>query len=493
MTGWRRWLRRAILIGARVPPLRFALRGICRALTWEVGRELADLPGIEAVYTRHSHPASPTFAPGLSDIDLTVVISDSAAKDPVAVGQCANRVDHLARVIPFVWAQDARFVSRRELAQIEARPGGAEILYLPAGWVRIGGREVRREGPFPSIDAKRTALHPEFNAWWHNVMQTHVLTPRTESSARFCFRVAMKNQLHLQIARGRWTPRVEGYLSDADAPSLFADDPAMMTALSRVDGENREASILHRALEAASAFYCDLPLPSDATWITLRARSDAIDQSHRSRLREIFDREETLRSIAASAIVYPTPHWKRREYQIDLILRDDISPDAFSASVRRIKRSLGGRTFGIGDTDAQISLVPRSAFEHPCFYLGTPFPFLHEHVATCAETLFGSPPRLPAPPPKVERLRWCASYYLFHRFTMHYRPAYVSKDCNFLQLVAVRLFLENDEVLTEAEQIQRRVSVPEPLAGASFAAALRLQSQEYDAVEALLRRTGLLP
>jgi len=522
VTGWQRWMRRGIVLSARVAPLRYLLRGVCQLLTWEVGRELANLPGVEAVYTRHSHPASTTFAPGLSDIDLTVVISDSAAHDAPSLRISSNRVDTVARTVPFVWAQDARFVSRNELAQIEEHPGTAEILYVPAGWMRIGGREVRRGGPAPSVDTKRILLHPEFNVWWHHVMQTHVLTPRTdreESSARFCSRVAMKNQLHLQVARGRWTPRIDGYLPDSDAKALFADDFTMVRLLDEQahqgaahNPEDWEAEILHRSLYDAGSFYRELPISSDAAWITLRPRSEAIDEGHRVKLREIFDREEALRSIAAGAIVYPTPHWMRREYQIDLILRDNIAGEAFREAVRAIKRSLGGRTFGVGDTDAQLTLIPRFAFQHPWFYLGTPFPLLHEHVASSAETLFGNPPRLPAPPSVAERRRWCATYFLFHRFTLHYRPAYVSKDCNFSQLLALRTFLEDGTILTDAADIYRRYVnalgtrsedltalnfltgiAREPLDDESFAAALNLQSQEYDAVEALLRRDGVHP
>jgi hypothetical protein len=514
VTGWARRLRRGIVFGARVPPIRFLLRGVCRLLTWEVGRQLAMLDGVEAVYTRHSHPASATFAPGLSDIDVTLVMSDSAAKDASTVRNCISRVDAVARLVPFVWTQDARFVSRNELAQIEEHPGAAEILYVPAGWVRIGGREVRQAASASSIDRKRIPMHPEFNAWWFNVMQTHVLTPRPgkDFNARFCFRVAMKNQLHLQVARGRWAPGVEGYLPDSDAKFLFSDDPETASLLEQPALEAGEATILYRLLASASAFYRELPFPPEPASATPPPRSNVIGEAHRLKLREIFDHEDALRSIAASIIVYPTPHWMRREYQIDVIMHDDIAPDAFSEAVRAIKGTFGGRTFGIGDTDAQITFVPRSAFEHPWFYLGTPFPFLHEHVAAYAEPLFGDPPRLPAPPPKAERLRWSAQYYLFHRFTMHYRPAYVSKDCNFCQLVALRMFLERGEVLTDAAEIYSRYRnevgprsedltalnvlmgrVCPPLDDASFAAALNLQSHEYDCVAALLRRAGLHP
>ena len=109
------------------------------------------------------------------------------------------------------------------------------------------------------------------------------------------------------------------------------------------------------------------------------------------------------------------------------------------------------------------------------------------------------------PPPRAERLRWCARYFFFHRFTLRYRLQYVSKDCNFCQLVAVRLFLEDGAVLTDAAQVRGAYidkfdpskeetraldflisggALPEEK---TFAAALALQSREYDQIEALLR------
>ncbi len=523
MGKWRRWIRAGIIRSSRLPWIRTLYRKACQLGTWMVGRRLASQPGVEAVYARHSHPRSVTFAPGQSDLDLTLVLDDGAAQDAALVRACTDQVDALSRVFCFVWPQDARLVARRELAQIEAWPGAAEILTAPSGWIRIGGREVRREGRLPAIERNRIPLHPEFNAWWLNVLQTHVLTPQTslaEGHMRLCFRVAMKSQLHLQVGRGRMAPAVEAYLPDSASPSLFAEDAEMAGLLGDLErkgfwaqnAEELKARILHRSLTHAAEFYRDLPVPPDAAWVAPAAgRSAALTEAHRSELRARLDGERALRSIAGTIVVYPTPPWAPCEYQIDLLLDDDVPPAAFGDAVRAIKRSFGGRTFGIGGTHAQLTLVPRSAFEHPWYFLGTPFPFLHEHVATFAETLFGSPPRIPAPPPSAERLRWCARYYLFHRFTLRYRPRYVSKDCNFCQLAAIRLFLEHGVVLTDAAQVRRAyldAFVKRSEEGQAldfllrgdgerpdeipFAAALQLQSREYDSVEALLRRAGAL-
>src|SRR5208282_3607731 len=521
MGKWRRWIRSGIIRSSRLPWLRVLYRKACLLGTWVVGRRLAIMRGVEAVYARHSHPRSATFAPGQSDLDLTVVLDDAAAQDATLVRACTDRVEALSRVFCFVWPQDARFVARRELAQIEARPGTAEILSAPSGWIKIGGREVRREGPLPAIEVNSIALHPEFNAWWLSVLQTHVLTPQTslaDDQMRLCFRVAMKSHLHLQVGRGRLAPSAQAYLPDSEAASLFAEDPEMAELLGDLerkgfwarDGEERKARILHRSLARAAEFYRDLPVPPDAAWVAPTAgRSAALAEAHRSELRSRLGIEAALRSIAAAIVVYPTPHWAPCEYQIDVVLHDEAPPAAFADAVRAIKRSLGGRTFGIGGTHAQLTLVPRLVFEHPWYFLGTPFPFLHEHLAAFAETLFGPPPLIPAPPSRAERLRWCARYYLFHRFTLRYRPSYVSKDCNFCQLAALRLFLEHDAVLTDAAQVRRAYldafvkrreesqALDFLLRGDGerpdeipFAAALQLQSREYDSVEALLRRDG---
>src|ERR1700688_350795 len=259
MGEWRRWIRSGIIRSSRVRWIRTLYRKACHLGTLVVGRQLASMRGVEAVYVRHSHPRSVTFAPGQSDLDLTLVLDDGAAPDAALVRACTDRVDALSRVFCFVWPQDARFVARRELAQIESWPGAAEILSAPARWIRIGGREVRREGQLPAIEGSRIPLHPEFNAWWLNVIQTHVLTPQTslpEGHMRLCFRAAMKSQLHLQVGRGRVAPTAEAYLPDSEAASLFAEGAEMAALLGDLErkgfwahnGEELKARILHRSL-----------------------------------------------------------------------------------------------------------------------------------------------------------------------------------------------------------------------------------------------------
>ena len=525
MEDWRARIRTRIVSISRVRWIRWLLRKACQLGTWVVGHRLAVVSGVESVYVRHSHPRSVTFAPGQSDLDLTLVLADAAAADATLIRACTDEVKALSRTFYFVWPQDARFVSRRELAQMESLPGAAEILNAPKQWIRIGGREVRGADDAPFMDKTHVALHPEFNAWWLNVLQTHVLTPQTEfveTNMRLCFRVAMKSRVHLEAARGNFEVAGEGYLGDSKAALLFADDREMATILARIrsrnfwalDSQVEKTTILQRCIAGAADFYRELPLPAATRWVPALGENAALPETHRADLEDRFEKAASLRSIVESVIIYPTPHWFPREYQIDLILNNEVSHAAFRGAVQDIKSAFGGRTFGIRGTHAQLTFVPRSAYEHPLFFLGTPFPFLHEHVATFAETLSGMPPRLPAPPTRSERLEWCVRYFLFHRFTLFRRPAYVSKDCNFCQLAAVRLFLDCGVVLTDAVEVRSAYlerfdcdredagTLDSLLRGAcetggedpdtAFARALRIQTQTYDAIESLLRREGML-
>jgi len=262
---WRRWIRSGIIRGSRVWWIGALYRKACQLITWMVGHRLASIAGVEATYTRHSHPRFVTFAPGQSDLDLTLVLDDDAARNAAVVRTCADQVDALSGTFGFIFPQDARFVTRRELAQIEARPGAAEILSGPGTWIRIGGRELRQDRQLPIVASDHIVRHPEFNAWWLNVMQTPMLTPQTrlsEDELRLCFRVAMKNQLNLLVARGRMAPPTEPYLPDSSAASLFADDPEMTRLLGNLerthfrtpDWKERKAGIFHRSLTLAADF-----------------------------------------------------------------------------------------------------------------------------------------------------------------------------------------------------------------------------------------------
>jgi hypothetical protein len=85
MGPWQRRIRSGVMRSSKLPWIRTIFRRGCQLATWIVGRRLARIPGVEAVYARHSHPRFDTFAPGHSDLDLTLVLDDRAAKDAAVV------------------------------------------------------------------------------------------------------------------------------------------------------------------------------------------------------------------------------------------------------------------------------------------------------------------------------------------------------------------------------------------------------------------------
>src|SRR5579871_5230561 len=123
MDPWWLRIRRAIIRSSRLPLVRTVYRKACQLGTWFVGRSLARMRGVEAVYVRHSHPRFVTFAPGESDLDLTIVLDDDAAQEPAFVNACTEKIEALSGVVPFVFPQDARLTSRGELAQMQVHPG----------------------------------------------------------------------------------------------------------------------------------------------------------------------------------------------------------------------------------------------------------------------------------------------------------------------------------------------------------------------------------
>src|SRR5271168_352168 len=126
MEQWPPWIRTEIIRSSRLSFVRTLYRRACQLSTWIAGRHLANTPGVAAVYARHSHPRFATFAPGQSDLDLTLVLNDDAAQGATLGRACSDKIDALSRILPFVFPQDARMVSRRELAQMEACLGAAE-------------------------------------------------------------------------------------------------------------------------------------------------------------------------------------------------------------------------------------------------------------------------------------------------------------------------------------------------------------------------------
>lgn len=464
----RQQVRMGIIRTHGLPVLGTLYRKGCHLGTWVVGRRLARMSGVEGVFLRHSHPSSPMFVPGQSDLDLTLVFEDEVAEDPSKIRECSTEIESLSRLFFFVWPPDARYISRGELSQYLASSRPPELLYQPGDWILLAGKEVRN-GQSRCILPDRIPWHPEFNKWWGNILQSDMFAPHNSLDAQYMrafYRAALKSQLHLQAARGMVTERAGGYLEDGIPLAQFISDPDLAAILADLeernfwaeDANNLKSRILQAVLLTVGDFYGDWKAhPENIKETSIHPRST--EEPHRSYYEELKRRlhgQSALTSILEAAVAYPSPHWYPHEYQVDLIFRDGLSPDDFTKGVRALRLGFGGRTFAIGAANAQVTINLNSIYRHPLYFLGLPFPFLREHIEECGAVIYGPP--LEANQGTFSRadlIEWCRMYLPFHMFNFRRRPQYFSKDVNFYQLASLRLFLETGEILTDPPQIRQ--------------------------------------
>jgi hypothetical protein len=515
--SWRQRIRWGLLRSQSLPLVAAFYRRFGRLGSREVGRRLVRLPGVAAAYVRHSHPASSAFVLGHSDLDLTVVLRDEAAEDPQVVRRITAAIMGLRRYFFFVWPQDVRFTSSRELALYTAHPGAAEILGSPAAWRLIAGEDVRADAS-GRFRPDRVPWHPEFNSLWGNTFQSHLLMPKHGAEERFArtpYRVALKNQLRLQVARGDITPPAAGYIEDESVLAPSSLDTGLRELLAQLrrarfwapNADEVNARIFRAILGGVSDFYRTWRCEPDAVARRVISRDVGGQQAaDYTELRRRIAGTRDLIAILEAVVAYPTPHWHPNEHQCDLIIPDDLRLGDLVAAIGAIRQSFHGRTFALGSTHVQFTFVPKTVYQHPMYSLGTPFPFLNEHVGEFGVLLWGVPIR-PARPllAQTEMIDWCRTYFLWHMFNLRRRPDYSAKDCNFHQLGSLRFFLETGQVLTDAlairEAYRERFATTDrdrsaldlflqrtngPLDGTSYATAFAFLSEQYECIQSLL-------
>src|SRR5690242_17467166 len=172
-------LRWWMLLSQRIPLTAAVYRWISRFIMWRTGRQLGAIPGVAAVYSRHTHPGSRTFIAGHSDLDLTVVLENEHADHPACVRECSRVLQELGRRYLFIKPEDARFMSERELHTLSVDFRAAfELPYRPEDWLLIGGSDVRPASL--RLPAHLVVMHPEFNKWWVNLIQSQFFRPTIE-------------------------------------------------------------------------------------------------------------------------------------------------------------------------------------------------------------------------------------------------------------------------------------------------------------------------
>jgi hypothetical protein len=462
-------IRWGIIGTQNVPVLRTLYRKTSQAVTWRIGRKLAQMPGVEAVFHRHNPPASLGFVVGHSDLDLTLIFNDEDAEDPRRIRTCSTELENLSRLYPLVQMRDARFMSQRELTQFPEKFSPLfELLYRPEDWSLLAGRDMRCSAsrPFPP---HRVPWHPEFNRWWEHLIQHYSLLNKSELKRGFMrtiYRCALKNQLAIQAAKGISVMKPDGFFDDELSSAEFDGNHDLRNILTDLKRQNYwekhpeevKTRILLLVLLAVGDFFNKWQAhPTIQKELEIHSRS--AEEPHRSIYRELEGKIKShpeIQPVLKSAVAYPLPHHYPYSYKVDLVLRDGLSPGEFIEGVRTIEHCFGGKEFTIGKYHAEITLTLESIYKHPLVFLGSPFPFLLEHIQEFGATVYGPPiATVGGTWNRDDLIDWCSIYFPYHLVTFRRRPEYRAAAMSFYQLASIRTFLEYGDKPTDALETRR--------------------------------------
>jgi hypothetical protein len=518
-----------------IRPVASLYKEISQIIMRIAGRKLASVKGVAAVFSRHTHPRSPAFVPGHSDLDLTVILEDDFAHDPDCIRECSRTMHQLGRQFLFTKAEDARFLSQSELSRFSKKfCSPFELLSRPEDWLLIAGREVRAQKSLP-FPPGLVPTHAEFNRWWEHVLQTQFFRSSSEIDkgyARAVYRSALKNQLHLEAAEGFASTATERHGVDELAGLKFDGNPKLREILAEIKQhglwvaipDESKTQLLWHVLKATEVFFSGLssihskvkPFAAPNLAVSARNRAErprrdphrdqephlSVSQALSEKIRDI----PALSRVLQSAVAYPLPHAFPYIYRVDLVLDENVRLDSFAAACEALSRSLGKKSFALSGVPVEFTLIPAIIYREPLFFLGSGCPFLLEHIHQFGSTVYG----LDHPYPAVawshsDLFRWCQTYLPFHMVTFRRRIEYGSPVLNFCQLASLRIFLETGEKLTASGAVRARYlsefmkngreqkvvdslfDYPgDPRQGILYDRALGCVSETYDCLESLL-------
>ena len=466
---FRIWLQWAVIRAQPYPVLGTLLRLACRLGTWQVGRRLSKLRGVRAVYIRHTHPGAPAFLPGHSDLDLTVILSDEEAGDPKIFEDLAEEVEHRRLFTYYLDPADARYLSEGELVSLEHSLAAAPVEPLQSvqTWRLLSGREVRSHET-QSFPAGMLPLHPEFNRWWQHILQEYVLAPppgQEKDYLRVFYRGAIKQMLIFHAASTGTMPG-QTLTLDLDAAIPPGTDPELDGVLRQLKGSNfwcrdggkLKSLIFLHVLKSAATFFSGFQnqskvsktapcFPSDR-----RRHGDAY-----TALSSKLDRHPGLSSALEGALAYPIPYCHPYHYQVDLIVPEDVSGKSFGGILKEIENAFHRRECREGDYSYFLTIIPASAYRHSLVFLGSPYPFLREHMQRYAQSIIGElPAGLEGSTEESTHVELCRTFFPWFLFNASRRVEHSSRTLNLCQLASVRLFLECGEIVTDAVDLQLR-------------------------------------
>jgi hypothetical protein len=476
MNDFRIWLQWAVIRAQsyRLPGLM--LRWVCRVGTWRVGQRLVAISGVEAVYARHTHPKSPSFVPGHSDLDLTVVLSDRAAGNPEAAFAVARFLERRRLFYYYLSPDDARITSAGELARMTRKWPPVEILVGPENWTLLAGRDVRQE---KSLILPHTQItnHPEFNRWWGHILQDYLLRTLPGEENRYhrvFYRGTIKQVAYFMVARGMTPATPESFTGQGMAQCVLDNHPDLRTMLEDLEKNDFWASeemnlrerIFHEVLRITSEFHTGSGLKPKPTreWRPHPEDSGLHTNAYDALAVKLGTFPE-LKSRLAGVLVYPTPHCHPYFYQADLLLPDDISLAEFITVTEQIRQSFEGRGIESEGHHYAISLVPVGVSGMPLVYRGSPFPFLVEHIERYGRMLFGpagvveKPDEVARQPDRQDLVNWCRIFLPYFTSNLARRIEHSSRTLNFCHIAAVSLFLETGEIVTDSTFLPARHQV----------------------------------
>jgi hypothetical protein len=421
------------------------------------------------VYIRHTHPGASDFLPGHSDLDLTVILSDEEAGDPTVLEVLAKEVENRRLFTYYLDPADARYLSESELASLEPPLAAAPVepLHSVQSWILLSGREVRcreKQG-FP---AGTLPLHPEFNRWWQHVLQEYTLAPppgREKDYLRAFYRGAIKQKLVFQAASAGTMPD-QTLALDLDAAVLPGTDPGFKEVLRQLKGSNfwcrdggkLKSHILKNVLKSAATFFSGFqnqPKVSKTapSFPSGRERHGGAYTALSAKLK----RNPVVSSALEGVLVYPIPYCHPYHYQVDLIVSENVSGESFGGLLKEIESAFHRRECREGDYSYFLTIIPASAYRYPLVFLGSPYPFLREHIQRYAQSIVGElPAGLEGSTEESTHVEQCRTFFPWFLLNASRRVEHSSRTLNFCQLAAVRLFLECGEIVTDAVDLQLR-------------------------------------
>lgn len=468
LKAWIRWI---IILTQHYPLLKQAFRWACKLGVWRIARLFSRTPGVQSVYIRHTHPWSSSFVPGHSDLDVTIVLTEEAAGNSDQVEAIANQIEVWNRIHYYLKPEDVRLTTRKELARVtRTYDSPCELLYKPDDWVLLAGEEVRTEQP-RDFATKKIPWHPEFNKWWQHFLQGHLLIqkPPDDQYMRIFYRGAMKQQLYFLAASGKKITRPPGHLDDSLVEVAFRDNPEMLLLLSNLkrhyfwdkNAQRLKEQIFWHIIQSAAEFFRNYPTPPQSN------PSKPLPQEDRKLHVRAYEALESrlaqcpgLCRWMKGVLTYPMPYCYPYFYQVDFVIPDGLSLEEFSEivqSMKKIFRTVRAREFYLDGRGYSVALVLQSIYESSLVFLGSPSPFLRDHIRRYGRDLLGLVPRgLQGTLTPVDLASWCRVFLPYYMFNMSYRIEHSSRTLNFSQLASIRLFLETGETQTDSLELRKQ-------------------------------------